>query len=199
MKLYRLKLGFPVHPARSDAERCHAVDSCAAQGFWRNVGVISNGRNKLALCALFSYANHERSSGRLAGAISTRSSVAIAAKQNMVAFAGKNDIYIHDIRTGKQVKQLGQHPELIFALDFTRDGKRLLSAGQNGQAKLWNVDTGTCLMTWELEQWMWTGGFTHNDDFIFIATDDANGDGVVHLMNTVPNPASKKATSSTPP
>ena len=101
MKLYRLTLGFPVHPARSGAERCHAVDSCTAQGFWRNVGLISSDvvRNKRALRVFFSYASHERSSGRLASPISTRNSCRNCGRGKRNGDCVPNAPLFHDLST----------------------------------------------------------------------------------------------------
>ena len=118
--------------------------------------------------------------------------VAIAEQPNLLAYSATDKIFVHDIRTGEQIKQLGQHSELIFALDITQDGKRVFSAGQNGQAKLWNIETGACLLTWDFDDWLWAGGFAHDDKYVVVGAGHANDDGAVYMFDATDHFADTK-------
>ena len=49
---------------------------------------------------------------------------------------------IWDIRRRKIRTRLAGHPKGIYSLDFSRDGKLIVSGSGDGTARIWNVDTG---------------------------------------------------------
>ena len=67
-------------------------------------------------------------------------SLAVSPDGRMVA-AGLYDhrIVLIDAKTGKVVRQLRRHQNLVLALAFSSDGKRLASASTDGTARVWDV------------------------------------------------------------
>lgn len=55
----------------------------------------------------------------------------------------QNNLSSVSIKNG-QLKSLFAHQGLIWALAFRGDGKILVSGGEDGMVKLWNVETGMC-------------------------------------------------------
>jgi WD40 repeat protein len=51
------------------------------------------------------------------------------------------------VSTGKEVKNLQDHIDAVFAVAFSPDGKRLASASQDRTVKIWDVSTGKRLYT----------------------------------------------------
>lgn len=73
-------------------------------------------------------------------------------------------------------------PRTPNSLQFSRDGKRLLSADTAGRVTVWNVPEGKINKTWQLAGMVWTARFV--SDETMIAT--ANDDGTVFLLETPP-------------
>ena len=95
--------------------------------------------------------------GELGGAIST---IAINATGTQVlvcptSVLDDRDPFVQpkilDSSTGKQVQIFQGHREPITASAFSPDGKKVLTGGFGGSAKLWNVEDGQLLYTFPLE------------------------------------------------
>jgi WD40 repeat protein len=56
-------------------------------------------------------------------------------------------VKLWDVATGKEVNNLQDHIDAVFAVAFSPDGKRLASASQDRTVKIWNVATGKRLYT----------------------------------------------------
>jgi WD40 repeat protein len=56
-------------------------------------------------------------------------------------FQDPTTVTVTDARTGVLIAQLTEHLGVAFGLSFSRDGKRLAVGTQDGDARLWNVDT----------------------------------------------------------
>ena len=56
-------------------------------------------------------------------------------------------IKLWDIDSGKEIRTLKDHIDAVYALEFTPDGKRLVSGGADRTVKIWNVATGERLYT----------------------------------------------------
>ena len=53
---------------------------------------------------------------------------------------GYGDIRIYDFHTGKLIKVLQSHTSVIYDLDFSEDGRYLLSVSVDKSAKIWDMD-----------------------------------------------------------
>jgi hypothetical protein len=62
--------------------------------------------------------------------------------KGILAYNNDNKIIIRDIKTNKIVQSI-EMDSLIRSLDFSPDGKRLLSTDTNGGVVSWNAETGT--------------------------------------------------------
>ncbi|XP_041641426.1 WD40 repeat-containing protein SMU1 [Cheilinus undulatus] len=54
---------------------------------------------------------------------------------------------IHDLRSGKTVKELNGHTSFINDATFTQDGFHIISASSDGTVKIWDTDSCECLHT----------------------------------------------------
>jgi hypothetical protein len=55
---------------------------------------------------------------------------------------GKKKISVWDIKNKKQLFLLGWHKGDVLSVNFDRDGKYLLSGGEDGRSYLWSLETG---------------------------------------------------------
>jgi len=61
---------------------------------------------------------------------------------------GKDECWIIDTTTGKQLGRFQQHTSTVFAGRFSPDGKRIASTGgDNSESLIWSVDDGSVLAT----------------------------------------------------
>jgi RNA polymerase sigma factor (sigma-70 family) len=68
---------------------------------------------------------------------------AVSSDGTLLAAAGKDGpIRVWDVATGKEVRQLEGHSQMVFHLDFLADGKTLVSTSADQTARLWDVATG---------------------------------------------------------
>jgi WD40 repeat protein len=54
----------------------------------------------------------------------------------------ENPIYEWDITTGRQLRELKGHTYAVFGLDYSPDGKYLVSASFDGSVRLWDAEQG---------------------------------------------------------
>ena len=62
--------------------------------------------------------------------------------KKLLAFASshKNTIHVYDLNTGEEITKLNGHVGLVTELEFSDDGKRLLSGSEDGTRRLWNLE-----------------------------------------------------------
>ncbi|KAK7522242.1 Ca2+/calmodulin-dependent protein kinase [Phyllosticta citriasiana] len=66
-------------------------------------------------------------------------------------------IAIYDVSSGEQIAILLGHVAWVMSLDWSATGEYLLSGSFDGKAKIWSIDTRTCVATHsESDQALWT-------------------------------------------
>jgi len=61
--------------------------------------------------------------------------------------ASERGIHVYDVRTGKRLLDLKGHHSRVQQVQFSPDGRRLLSVGMEGAVKLWDSESGQELLT----------------------------------------------------
>jgi WD40 repeat protein len=57
------------------------------------------------------------------------------------------EIFVLDATTGHEIRRLRGHTEVVTAMGFSPDGRRLASAAHDGTVKLWDTATGREILT----------------------------------------------------
>jgi WD40 repeat protein len=65
----------------------------------------------------------------------------------LLASACGPDVKIWDVKTGQVQRTLHGHATPVFSVDFSPDGRHLVSASQEGIIKVWNVASGKPIMS----------------------------------------------------
>jgi WD40 repeat protein len=60
---------------------------------------------------------------------------------------GSHEATIWDLLSGQKICTLHSHTGPLSALAFTRLGRRVVSAGQDGTINIWDADTGREILT----------------------------------------------------
>lgn len=67
---------------------------------------------------------------------------------SLLAVAGDSRVIVLiDVQHGEQVAHLKGHSSWILSLDWNDTGEYLLSGAYDGKAKVWSIDTRTCVAT----------------------------------------------------
>jgi WD40 repeat protein len=88
------------------------------------------------------------------------------------------EIWIQDVDDGKIVTRFKNCPCHLDSLDWSPNGKQLLTAGLDGTARVWDVSTGTILATFDVPN---ITDARWNSDNKIIAT--ASLDGIIQIWN----------------
>jgi WD40 repeat protein len=93
---------------------------------------------------------HPGGSAVSASTLQSQSSLCFSPDGQELAGVGGEDgrtILLWDVETGKQIRVFAGHTGRINALDFSPDGKQILSGSNDRTMKLWDAETGACLAT----------------------------------------------------
>ena len=78
----------------------------------------------------------------------------------MAEFA-THEIILFDVNTGERSKVLDGHDDVVISLEFSHDGKRLISTSQVGMVIVWNIETGQEIVRYRDHQaWVISGEFS---------------------------------------
>ncbi|MFO1268013.1 MAG: hypothetical protein U1F67_15325 [Rubrivivax sp.] len=91
----------------------------------------------------------DRASGSLLRRIDTRASssvvsMALSADGRLLAvgLGGQGGLRVFDFATGALLGQDSNYADSIYALDFSRDGQRIVNGGADGRLHVYDVDAG---------------------------------------------------------
>jgi WD40 repeat protein len=66
--------------------------------------------------------------------------------KSLAVFSGRY-LEVWDLDTGKRIHKLGGHHGSGYGIDFSPDGKYLVSGSYDQTFKLWNLESGRCILT----------------------------------------------------
>lgn len=85
---------------------------------------------------------------------------------------------------GERLGTYHGHKGAIWSLDVDSTTTYMITAGSDFTAKLWKVETGECIFTWDLPAPVKRVEFSHDFKKFFLITDHAMGQkGTVHIFN----------------
>lgn len=90
----------------------------------------------------------------------------------IVSSAG-NTIYIRDANTGVMVKELNGHQRFIHTVAWSPDGRQLLSASEDGTARIWEVASGVTTQRIQVGSAVNSAFWSPDGQRIATASDDA--------------------------
>ena len=64
-----------------------------------------------------------------------------------MASGGNLVIHVWDVESGKELFQMKGHTGAVYSMDWSRDGKRILSGALDNTARLWDAETGKPIKT----------------------------------------------------
>ena len=81
-------------------------------------------------------------------------------------------VKIWDVRSGKCVKTIPAHSDIVSAVHFNRDGSLIISSGLDGLCRIWDTVSGQCLKTLidDDDAAVSFGKFSPNGKYILAAT-----------------------------
>jgi hypothetical protein len=132
--------------------------------------------------------------------------VALSADGKLLATASSDRaggyLRLWDAADGQLVRRLEGHTDTVCSVQFSRDGRRLLTSSYDTTARLWNVDTGELIRTFAgHDWWVWSAAFSPDEQRIVTASHD--GSALVWSVETgepvaVPFTGHRKDGSQTP-
>ncbi len=90
--------------------------------------------------------------------------------------------YVWDRSTGKLLFTLTGHQKHITSIDFSHDGKQIVTASRDHTARTWNADTGECIKTFLGHKWTVDSAIFSPDDKTILTL--STGDLTTRLWNT---------------
>ena len=93
-------------------------------------------------------------------------------RSKLATCSGDTTVKIWDTFTGETLHVLTGHTALVNSLNFSRDGKRLLSGGADERVIVWDVNAGNVILNvWDSEGVVWSIA-SSNDGTKFVSCSD---------------------------
>ena len=73
----------------------------------------------------------------------------VGSTANTVSSTMNNLVRMHDSNSGKQTKQFGPTADSLYSVASSPNGKYFVATGQEGIARVWNVDDGKLVAEWK--------------------------------------------------
>lgn len=88
-----------------------------------------------------------------------------------LATASLGSVFLWDVAAGRRFLKLDGHALQVSSTSFSPDGKRLVSAGADGVAVVWDVETGRAMFNVQGQR-MWCAKFSPDSKQLLVAADD---------------------------
>jgi len=137
-------------------------------------------------------------SGRAITPVLTNAALLIAARftpdsRMLVAMTEWGGLDFYSLPDGRRLDRPARHKDVIWALRFSSDGKRMLTASRDHTAAIWNIETGELIRSFPQNQPLLSCAFSPDDERIITSDagrmahvwDVANGS---RLFLTLPHP-----------
>jgi WD40 repeat protein/serine/threonine protein kinase len=102
-------------------------------------------------------------------------------------------VQLWSVETGKRVDRLfstgaDAHTAPVLSVEFSKDGSKLLTASEDGSARVWDVENGTRIhLLASHSNWVWDAAFSPDDKWVVTASQD--GTAIVwDALTGVPEP-----------
>jgi WD40 repeat protein len=118
-----------------------------------------------------------------AESISDVYAVVISPNDRLVANGGSDGkILVWQIETGQNLLNIKAHNGYVVGLAFTSDGKKLISASVDTHIKIWDLESGICLHSWQSLAPIYKIALSKNDRIL--ACSGKNGDVLLWDITT---------------
>ena len=108
-------------------------------------------------------------------------SVSYSPNGELIAAAWGNSVLLLQADDGTPIRIINRHDDFIFSVDFSHDGTRIVSASRDKAAKVWDVESGECVLVLEHTADVSSAKFGPDDNFIA----STSFDGFIRTWNTI--------------
>jgi WD40 repeat protein len=89
-----------------------------------------------------------------------------------------NPIYVYDASSGEELLKIDEHTRQVWGIDWSPDGKRLVSGSSDGTTRIWDVKTGAELLTLPTpNDWMADTLWSPDGQHVVVAIGNLSGPG----------------------
>ncbi|PSB26485.1 NB-ARC domain-containing protein [Stenomitos frigidus] len=108
--------------------------------------------------------------------------LAVSPTGDRVALGNENGtVQMWQVSTQQPLLTLPAHTAHVFGLNFTQDGRTLVTGSHDHTIKFWDMTTGNCLQTWQGKGPVWAQAFS--PDGLILANSVGDADRAIHLWH----------------